>query len=168
MKTGKKVIAAGPGNPPVIVDDTADLPDAARRIVDGASFDNNVLCIAEKEVFAFTNIADRLMSEMERCGAVRIYGADIDKVLKTTLINKDGKYVINRKYVGHDAAVILRDSGVSFTGNPRLIIAETDRNHPLRHDRDAHARASHCAREQHRRGRRGGVPAPSRAASTPP
>ena len=131
MKTGKKVIAAGPGNPPVIVDDTADLPDAARRIVDGASFDNNVLCIAEKEVFAFTNIADRLMSEMERCGAVRIYGADIDKVLKTTLINKDGKYVINRKYVGHDAAVILRDSGVSFTGNPRLIIAETDRNHPF-------------------------------------
>ena len=71
------------------------------------------------------------MSEMERCGAVRIYGADIDKVLKTTLINKDGKYVINRKYVGHDAAVILRDSGVSFTGNPRLIIAETDRNHPF-------------------------------------
>ena len=131
MKTGKKVIAAGPGNPPVIVDDTADLPDAARRIVDGASFDNNVLCIAEKEVFAFTNIADRLMSEMERCGAVRIYGADIDKVLKTTLINKDGRYVINRKYVGHDAAVILRDSGVSFTGNPRLIIAETDRNHPF-------------------------------------
>ena len=126
-----EVIAAGPGNPPVIVDDTADLPDAARRIVDGASFDNNVLCIAEKEVFAFTNIADRLMSEMERCGAVRIYGADIDKVLKTTLINKDGKYVINRKYVGHDAAVILRDSGVSFTGNPRLIIAETDRNHPF-------------------------------------
>ena len=131
MKTGKKVIAAGPGNPPVIVDDTADLPDAARRIVDGASFDNNVLCIAEKEVFAFTSIADRLMSEMERCGAVRIYGADIDKVLKTTLISKDGKYVINRKYVGHDAAVILRDSGVSFTGNPRLIIAETDRNHPF-------------------------------------
>lgn len=99
--------------------------------MDGASFDNNVLCIAEKEVFAFTNIADRLMSEMERCGAMRIYGADIDKVLKTTLINKDGKYVINRKYVGHDAAVILRDSGVSFTGNPRLIIAETDRNHPF-------------------------------------
>ena len=105
--------------------------DAARRIVDGASFDNNVLCIAEKEVFAFTSIADRLMSEMERCGAVRIYGGDIDKVLKTTLIQKDGKYVINRKYVGHDAAVILRDSGVSFSGNPRLIIAEVDRNHPF-------------------------------------
>ena len=131
MKTGKKVIAAGPGNPPVIVDDTADIPEAARRVVDGASFDNNVLCIAEKEVFAFTGIFDRLMSEMEKCGAFRVSGPDIDKVLRTTLINKDGTYVINRKYVGRDAAVILRDSGVSFTGNPRLVIAEVDRNHPF-------------------------------------
>ena len=131
MKTSKKVIAAGPGNPPVIVDDTADLPDAAKRIVDGASFDNNVLCIAEKEVFAFSNITDRLMSEMERVGAFRISGEDIDKVMRTTLINKDGHYVINRKYVGRDAAVILRDAGVRFTGDPRLVIAEVDRNHPF-------------------------------------
>lgn len=131
MKTGKKVIAAGPGNPPVIVDDTADIRNAAEKIVDGASFDNNVLCIAEKEVFAFASIVDELMAEMEKHGAFRISGADIDKVLATTLINKDGKYVINRKYVGRDAAVILRDSGVSFTGNPRLIITEVDRNHPF-------------------------------------
>ena len=131
MKTGKKVIAAGPGNPPVIVDDTADIPEAARRIVAGASFDNNVLCIAEKEVFVFDNVADRLMSEMERANCVRISGGDIDKVLATTLIQKNGKYVINRKYVGRDAAVILRDSGISVTGDPRLVICEVDRNHPF-------------------------------------
>ncbi len=131
MKTGKKVIAAGPGNPPVIVDDTADIKNAAQKIVDGASFDNNVLCIAEKEVFVFASVADALMAEMERHGAYRISGADIDKVLGTTLINKDGKYVINRKYVGRDAALILRDSGVAFTGDPRLIIAEVDKNHPF-------------------------------------
>ena len=58
------------------------------------------------------------MAEMEKHGAFRISGEDIDRVLRTTLIQKDGKYVINRKYVGHDAAVILRDSGVAFTGNP--------------------------------------------------
>lgn len=131
MKTGKKVIAAGPGNPPVIVDDTADIKNAAQKIVEGASFDNNVLCIAEKEVFVFASVADALMAEMEKHGAYRIGGADIDKVLATTLINKDGKYVINRKYVGRDATVILRDSGVHFTGNPRLIIAEVDKNHPF-------------------------------------
>ncbi len=131
MKTGKRCVAAGPGNPPVIVDDTADLPEAAKRIVDGASFENNILCIAEKEVFAFAGITDRLMAEMEKNGAFRISGEDIDRVMRTTLIQKDGKYVINRKYVGHDAAVILRDSGVSFSGDPRLIICETDRDHPF-------------------------------------
>ena len=131
MKTGKKVVAAGPGNPPVIVDDTADLDKAGKDIVDGASFDNNVLCIAEKEVFVFANAADRLMAAMERNGAYRVSGEDIDKIVRTVLIPKDGKHVINRKYVGHDAAVILRDSGVSFTGNPRLVIAEVDRNHPF-------------------------------------
>jgi acyl-CoA reductase-like NAD-dependent aldehyde dehydrogenase len=131
MKTGKKVIAAGPGNPPVIVDDTAIIPQAAKDIVDGASFDNNVLCIAEKEVFAFSGIAEQLMSEMEKNGAFRIYGSDIDKVVKTVFENKDGKYVVNRKFVGRDAVVILKASGVSFSGNPRLVIAAVDENHPF-------------------------------------
>ena len=131
MKVGKKCVAAGPGNPPVIVDDTADLDKAGKDIVDGASFDNNVLCIAEKEVFVFGTVADRLMAAMEKNGAYRVSGADIDKIVKTVLMEKNGKYVINRKYVGRDAAVILRDSGVSFTGNPRLVIAEVDRNHPF-------------------------------------
>ena len=131
MKTGKKVIAAGPGNPPVIVDDTAILEKAAKDIVDGASFDNNVLCVAEKEVFAFDSIAGALIAEMARNGAFQIRGEDIDKVLGLTLTKKDGEYVINRKYVGRNASVILRDAGVAFSGNPRLVIAETDPYHPF-------------------------------------
>jgi propionaldehyde dehydrogenase len=131
MKTGKKVIAAGPGNPPVIVDDTAILEKAAKDIVDGASFDNNVLCVAEKEVFVFDSVADALIAGMVRNGAFQVRGEDINKVLATTLVNKDGKYVFNRNYVGRDAALILKDSGVAFTGNPRLIIAEVDPYHPF-------------------------------------
>lgn len=132
MKSGKKCIAAGPGNPPVIVDETADITDAAKKIVDGASFDNNVLCVAEKECFCVNSVFDRLMSEMERNGAYRISGADIDKVINTVLIKKDnGKYVINRKFVGHDATYILKESGVPFTGEPVLVIAEVDRYHPF-------------------------------------
>lgn len=131
MKTGKKVIAAGPGNPPVIVDDTADIEQAAKDIVDGASFDNNVLCIAEKEVFVMDIVADRLVAAMKQNGAFRVFGADIDKIVKTVLIEKDGKYVINRNYVGRCADVILRDSGVAFTGNPRLIIANVPEDHPF-------------------------------------
>lgn len=131
MKSGKKCVAAGPGNPPVIVDETANIPDAAKKIVDGASFENNILCVAEKECFMVASIADELMSQMQRNGAFRVYGEDIDKIVRTVLIQKDGKYVINRKFVGHDATYILRESGVSFTGEPVLVIAEVDRFHPF-------------------------------------
>lgn len=131
LKSSKKVIAAGPGNPPVIVDETAILADAARDIVDGCGFDNNVLCVAEKEVFCVDAVFDELMQRMEGEGAFRIYGADIDKVLRCCLTEKDGKHVINRQYVGRDAAVILRDAGVAFSGNPRIIIAEVPLGHPF-------------------------------------
>ena len=131
MKSGKKCVAAGPGNPPVIVDETANIPDAAKKIVDGASFENNILCVAEKECFMVSSIADELMSQMQRNGAWRVYGEDIDKIVRTVLIQKDGKYVINRKFVGHDATYILRESGVQFTGDPVLVIAEVDRYHPF-------------------------------------
>jgi propionaldehyde dehydrogenase len=120
------VVAAGPGNPPVIVDDTAILREAAKNIVDGASFDNNILCLAEKEVFAFDSVADELMVEMEKNGAFRVSGGDIDKIAARVLQYKDGKAVVNRKYVGKDAAVIL-----AFSGNPRLVIAEVAKNHPF-------------------------------------
>ncbi len=131
MHTGKKVIAAGPGNPPVIVDDTAIIKQAAKDIVDGASFDNNVLCIAEKEVFVFGSVADMLMSEMQKHGAFKVSGVDIEKIVKTVLVQKDGKYVVNRNYVGKDATKILSDSGVSYTGNPKLVIADVAEDHPF-------------------------------------
>lgn len=131
MKTGKKVIAAGPGNPPVIVDETAIISEAAKDIVDGASFDNNVLCIAEKEVFVVETVADALMSGMQANGAFLVSGADIDKIVKTVLVQKEGKYVINRNYVGRSAQVILRDSNVVFSGEPRLVICDVDELHPL-------------------------------------
>lgn len=131
MKTGKKVIAAGPGNPPVIVDDTALIEQAAKDIVDGASFDNNVLCIAEKEVFAYKGIADALMDAMQASGAFRAQGEDIGKIVRTVFSQKDGRYAVNRNFVGRDAAHILRESGVQFEGNPRLVIAEVDEDHPF-------------------------------------
>ena len=61
MKTGKRAVCAGPGNPPVVVDETADLDHAARSIIQGASYDNNLLCIGEKEVFVVASVAEYLM-----------------------------------------------------------------------------------------------------------
>ncbi len=131
MRTGKKVIAAGPGNPPVIVDETAEIPHAAKSIVDGAAFDNNVLCLAEKEAFVVSQVADKLMNEMTKVGAHKVQGHEIDKIVQTVLIKKDNNYVINRKYVGRNATQILNDCGIPYSGNPRLIIAEVDRFHPF-------------------------------------
>lgn len=131
MRTGKKCIAAGPGNPPVIVDETADIPKAGKDIVDGASFDNNVLCVAEKEVFCANSVFDQLMGEMQKNGAWLVKGGDIDKIVKTALIYKDGKYVINRKFVGHDATYIMDAAGVSYQGKPRLVIADVSKDHPF-------------------------------------
>lgn len=131
MKTGKKVIAAGPGNPPVIVDETALIPKAGKDIVDGASFDNNVLCVSEKEVFCVNSVFDQLLDEMQKNGAWLIKGGDIDKIVRTVLIEKDGKYVINRDFVGRDATYIMDRSGVSYSGKPRLVIAEVTKEHPF-------------------------------------
>ncbi len=129
LSSGKKAIGAGAGNPPVIVDDTADIKKAAKDIVDGASFDNNLPCIAEKECFAFSNIADELMDEMTKNGAYRIRGEQINKLLSFALINKDGKYVINKKWVGKDAKLFLKEIGIK--SDAKLIICETDEMHPF-------------------------------------
>lgn len=128
LASGKKAIGAGAGNPPVIVDESADIVKAAKDIVDGAAFDNNVLCIAEKEVFALRNIADYLIFQMQANGAFLVKNpADLQKLEATVLHN--GKP--NKDFVGKDADYILNKAGISFTGDVRLIIVETDSSHPF-------------------------------------
>jgi len=129
LSSGKKAIGAGAGNPPVIVDDTADIKKAAIDIVNGASFDNNLPCIAEKECFAFSSIADELIRNMTENGAYLLKGDMIDKLLKIALVEKNGKYDINKKWVGKDASLFLKELGIN--ADPRLIICETSENHPF-------------------------------------
>lgn len=131
MKTGKKVIAAGPGNPPVVVDETADLTKAGRDIVSGASFDNNVLCTAEKEVFVVDKIANTLKQEMLKNGAVELKGFELEKLLKVILVEKDGKFYPNRDFIGKNADVLLAAIGKKVDSSVRLVIAETSYDHPL-------------------------------------
>ncbi len=129
LSSGKKAIGAGAGNPPVIVDDTADVKKAGADIVAGASFDNNLPCIAEKECFAFRNIADELIESMTKNGAYLVKGADIDKLVKLCLVQKDGKYSINKDWVGKDAGKFLKAIGID--ADPRLIICEVPNEHPF-------------------------------------
>lgn len=134
LSSGKKAIGAGAGNPPVIVDDTADIVKAGKDIIDGCSFDNNLPCIAEKEVFAFSNIADRLIDEMQRNGAYLITREQADRLAKIVLVektNKAGKTVktVSRECVGRDADVLLAKIGVTVGKDIRCVICETDFMH---------------------------------------
>ena len=134
LSSGKKAIGAGAGNPPVIVDDTADIAKAGKDIIDGCTFDNNLPCIAEKEVFAFRNIADELIRQMQRNGAYLITAAQADELAKIVLeekTNKAGKKVktVSRHCVGRDADVLLAKIGVQVGKDIRCIICETDFMH---------------------------------------
>ncbi|MCT1458351.1 aldehyde dehydrogenase EutE [Aestuariimicrobium sp. p3-SID1156] len=130
MSTGKKAIGAGAGNPPVLVDATADIEKAAQDIVDGASFDNNLPCTAEKEVIACDAIADLLRFEMTKCGAHEITDAAQLKALED-LVLKEGGSGPRTEWVGKDAAVLLEAIGVTPRPGTRLIIAEVDKDHPF-------------------------------------
>lgn len=132
MKSGKKVIAAGPGNPPVVVDETADLEQAAKCIVDGASFDNNLLCIAEKEVFVVDLAAEHLKNAMLRQGAYELNRNQLQQLMEKITVRRDGgELAVNKKFVGKDAKLILKEIGLDVKDDIRLAIAEVDENHPL-------------------------------------
>lgn len=124
LSSGKKAIGAGAGNPPVIVDDTANIEKAGKDIIDGCSFDNNLPCIAEKEVFAFANITDELIYYMERNGAYLIDRGQMEALEKVVLTEKNGKYSIHRDWVGRDAKKILHEIGIEVGDDIRCIICE--------------------------------------------
>jgi len=137
MQTGKRAICAGPGNPPVYVDDTACLKRAAKAIIQGASYDNNLLCIGEKEVFALENIADKLMSQMEQNGAVKLTDAQLDALTKAAFTFKPGEgggcphASVNRDFIGKDPIVLAQAAGVNIPAGTQLLFAETDADHPF-------------------------------------
>ena len=135
LSSGKKAIGAGAGNPPVIVDDTADIEKAAKDIIDGCTFDNNLPCIAEKEVFVFDNVADRLIAGMQKNGCIKLTRAQADELAKVVLVEKVGKNgkvqkVVNRDCVGRDCKVILEKIGIKVGDDIRCAIAEV----PFEHD----------------------------------
>ena len=134
LSSGKKAIGAGAGNPPVIVDDTADIVKAGKDIIDGCCFDNNLPCIAEKEVFAFDNIADQLIAEMKKNGAYMINSEQADKLAGIVLVEKTSKSgtkvkTVSRECVGRDASVLLSKIGISVGKEVRCIICETQFMH---------------------------------------
>jgi aldehyde dehydrogenase len=133
-KSGKRVIAGGPGNPPVVVDETADLDRAARCIIDGAAFDNNLLCTGEKEIFVVKSVADAFISSMKRACAFQLDSAAIERLTRAAFTFEGGgggcaRAHVKKDLVGKDVAVLAAAAGVRVPADTQLLFGETDENH---------------------------------------
>ncbi len=129
LSSGKRAIGAGAGNPPALVDETADVRKAARDIVNGCTFDNNLPCIAEKEVVAVDSIADELMNYMISENGCYLASKEVQDKLAATVITPKG--ALNRKCVGRDARTLLSMVGVEVGPEIRCIVFEGPKEHPL-------------------------------------
>jgi aldehyde dehydrogenase len=135
-KSGKRVIAAGPGNPPVVVDETADLDNAARSIVLGASYDNNLLCIGEKEVFVVAQVFDAFLAAMKRAGAVELNPAAIDRLTAAAFrFDGEGKGCahahLKKELIGKDVALLAAAAGIEVPPSTPLLFGQTAEDHPF-------------------------------------
>jgi aldehyde dehydrogenase len=133
-KYGKRVIAAGPGNPPVVVDETADLNAAATAIIAGAAFDNNLLCIGEKEVFVVASVFRAFMQAMHQAGGFEMDKAAIDRLTKAAFtFEGDGKGCarahVRKELVGKDVKVLAAAAGISVPESTQILFGETDEDH---------------------------------------
>lgn len=131
LQVPKKVIAAGPGNPPVVVDETADIPRAARGIIAGGAFDNNLVCIGEKEVFVVDSVADALMRDMVSQGCVMLNASQVEALAQLAFERKEGSRhaVLKRDFVGKNASVLAKAIGLSVPDSVPLLIGETMKDH---------------------------------------
>lgn len=132
LRSPKRAIVAGPGNPPVVVDETADLENAAKSIVAGAAYDNNLLCIGEKEVFAVASIFDELLNTLTRHKAMRLDRNQIEALTKVAF-SDDGKghLTLNKDLVGQDAAVLAAKIGLQVPADTEILFGETLEAHPF-------------------------------------
>lgn len=127
LSSGKRGIGAGAGNPPVLVDDTADVQKASIDIINGCTFDNNLPCIAEKEVVAVEKIFDELIYYLQENGAYIVSKTEEEKLIATVLKGKS----LNRECVGRDAITLLKIIGIEAPEGTRCIIFEGEKEHPL-------------------------------------
>ena len=137
MQTGKRAICAGPGNPPVFVDDTCCPTRAAKAIISGAAFDNNLLCIGEKLVFVLDQVADKLMQRLAEIGAVKLNSSQLEKLTKAAFTITPGQgggcaqAHTNKDFIGKDPSFLAQAAGINLPSGTQLLFGETDAMHPF-------------------------------------
>ncbi|MSR31596.1 MAG: aldehyde dehydrogenase EutE [Gemmataceae bacterium] len=133
LRSPKRAVVAGPGNPPVVVDETADLDNAAKSIIAGAAYDNNLLCIGEKEVFAVDAIFEELLQAMGRYKAVRLNAQQVEALTQAAMKpSEDKKYFVPAKeLLGQDAAILAKKIGLQVPADTELLFGETKESNPF-------------------------------------
>ena len=131
MQSGKRAICAGPGNPPVVVDASADLDNAARCIIEGASYDNNLLCISEKEILVEASIFEPMMAAMIKAGAFQLTTQQMDQLARICIeTGGDGSHPhAKTEFVGAEPQTLAQQIGVSVPASCRLLFGQTDLRH---------------------------------------
>ncbi len=130
MKSDKKIIAAGPGNPPVVVDETANIKNTVDSVIDGASFDNGALCTAEKEVLLTDDAYEGVITEMRgRSDVYELTSGQMDKLADMVIAKsgKGGEGLMNKDYVGKDAVFIAKAIGLNIPPEARLLWGIVDK-----------------------------------------
>src|SRR5204862_3068429 len=119
MASGKRAICAGPGNPPVLVDGTSCIDNAAKCTIFGAAYDNNLLCIGEKEVFVLDSVFDKFMAALEKNGSYRLNSTQVERLAKEAFVFPPGQGagcphpVVNRNLIGRDPEVLAKIAGAT-------------------------------------------------------
>ena len=134
MASGKRAVCAGPGNPPVVVDETADIEQAGRDVVRGGSFDNNLVCTTEKTCFVVESVADDLVDAMTRYGGYLITSWQLRRLMKSIFAEDRGPGkpgVMNKAFIGQNANVLLKEIGINVGDEVRQIVAVVEPDHQL-------------------------------------
>ena len=125
LSSGKKTIAAGPGNPPAIIDETADVQEAAKHVIAGTSFDNNLLCIGEKALFVIESVANETVRELTQNGG-HLLNESQREALEAVVTEKGES---NKAYIGKDATTILNAAGITAPAQTDAIVVEVPADH---------------------------------------
>ena len=125
LSSGKKTIAAGPGNPPAIIDETADIQQAAKHVIAGTSFDNNLLCIGEKALFVIESVADETVQALTRNNGYLLSASQLQDL--EAVVSEKGES--NKEYIGKDATTILSAAGITAPAGTVAVVVEVPADH---------------------------------------
>lgn len=131
LRSGKRVVAAGPGNPPVVVDETANIPEAAKCVFEGASFDNNILCVGEKAVVCTEAAMRPFMEEMRKLPTYELSPGELAALMKNIVLTDGSKPRMNGQFVGRNASVLLESIDIRGREDVYLLTCRVPQDHQL-------------------------------------